>query len=348
MFNPFAMGNDRLTGIFSDVSIPQGSGIDSARDAKLAMAAQLMQATPYKSSFGEVFSKALMAGNAAKQQARQQSRQEMQQDQEQQLRQAQIQRMQQEQVPQDPAELRLLQALQQNPDLMKLYQQVHGGQDIPSDIQSARLYEQMTPEQRSMYDQLNRREQAPYFQWVQRVLPDGSTQQGTFNARTGETKWDEQVVPPGQKARVEAAGEMTGKGQAEASMDLSRVVDNARQSVQAIDSLLAAPGAPRIFGAQGMLPVVPGTSRADAKAMLEQVQGQTFLQAYQSLKGGGQITEVEGAKAEAAIAKLSRAQSWEAAQSALKDLKEVINAGVRRSQQKAGAQPTSSDPLGIR
>jgi hypothetical protein len=112
---------------------------------------------------------------------------------------------------------------------------------------------------------------------------------------------------------------------------------NAQQASQAIEGLLNSEGAPRIFGLQGAFPIVPGTKRADAKAYLDQVKGKTFLEAYNTLKGGGQITEVEGAKAEAAIARLNKAQSWESAQSALKDLKGVIDQGLARARQKAGA-----------
>jgi hypothetical protein len=56
-----------------------------------------------------------------------------------------------------------------------------------------------------------RQEFSPSFQNVTRALPDGSTQQGTFNTRTGEYDWRGEVVPPGQKARVEAQGRAEGE-----------------------------------------------------------------------------------------------------------------------------------------
>ena len=37
---------------------------------------------------------------------------------------------------------------------------------------------------------------------------------------------------------------------------------------------------------------------------MEQIRGKNFLTAYQQLKGGGAITEIEGTKAEAAQARL--------------------------------------------
>lgn len=60
---------------------------------------------------------------------------------------------------------------------------------------------------------------------------------------------------------------------------------------------------------------------------IKQLQDTTFLSARQMLKGGGAITDYEGKKAEAAMARLSRAQSTEAFKSALTDLKDAIKSG---------------------
>jgi hypothetical protein len=72
-----------------------------------------------------------------------------------------------------------------------------------------------------------RQEYSPSFQNVERTKPDGSTERGTFNTRTGEYAWSGQVVPAGTKKRVEAqgaaegeaAGGQAGKAPAAASMD---------------------------------------------------------------------------------------------------------------------------------
>jgi hypothetical protein len=137
-------------------------------------------------------------------------------------------------------------------------------------------------------------------------------------------------------AGAETGAKTTADITANARMDLPRQEMNAQQAAQAIEGLMNSEGAPRIFGLQGSFPIIPGTKRADAKAYLDQIKGKTFLEAYNTLKGGGQITEVEGAKAEAAIARLNKAQSWESAQGALRDLKSVIDQGLARSRQKAG------------
>lgn len=56
-----------------------------------------------------------------------------------------------------------------------------------------------------------RQEYSPSFQNVNRTLPDGSTEQGTFDTRTGAYNWSGQIVPAGTKARTDAQGREIGK-----------------------------------------------------------------------------------------------------------------------------------------
>lgn len=61
-----------------------------------------------------------------------------------------------------------------------------------------------------------------------------------------------------------------------------------------------------------------------ARQRIKQVQGQAFLSAYETLKGTGQITEVEGAKAEAAKARLATAVSDQDYLDALADFRQAL------------------------
>lgn len=56
-----------------------------------------------------------------------------------------------------------------------------------------------------------RQEYSPSFQSVTRTLPDGSTQYGTFDTRSGKKIWDGEIVPPGKKSETDAAGRERGK-----------------------------------------------------------------------------------------------------------------------------------------
>jgi len=75
-----------------------------------------------------------------------------------------------------------------------------------------------------------------------------------------------------------------------------------------------------------------GTKAADFYTLLEQVQGGTFMQAFNNLKGAGQITEQEGAKATAAIARLNPRQTEEGFNKALMDFDAVLAQAQSRSQ----------------
>lgn len=71
------------------------------------------------------------------------------------------------------------------------------------------------------------------------------------------------------------------------------------------------PGFAGVVGATLMpgMRLLQGTPEADFDAMLEQLLGGAFLEAYERLKGTGQITEIEGQKATQAITRMKRAVS---------------------------------------
>lgn len=113
---------------------------------------------------------------------------------------------------------------------------------------------------------------------------------------------------------------------------------------QMLSELKGHPGMSTSVGAKGVeynfgLAKEPygGTKAADFYTLLEQVQGGTFMQAFNNLKGGGQITEQEGAKATAAIARLNPRQSEEGFNKALMDFDGVL----AQAQARAQAQPPS-------
>lgn len=110
-------------------------------------------------------------------------------------------------------------------------------------------------------------------------------------------------------------------------------ISAAANQVAVIDKALSHPGLETSVGLSGKVDprnYVPGTDAADFRAVLDQIGGSAFLQAFESLKGGGQITEVEGKKATDAIARLSRDQSDKEFKQSLNDLRQVMTAGYKR------------------
>lgn len=140
-------------------------------------------------------------------------------------------------------------------------------------------------------------------------------------------------------AAATAAGTAQGKSTAAAQADLPRVEANADSILTNLRAFRDHEGTRYLYGGYSLAPVVPGTPQADANAMLEQIGGKAFLEAFNTLKGGGQITEKEGEKATAAITRLiNRRQSYAGAVKAMKELEEVVQAGVDRARKKTGGQ----------
>lgn len=122
----------------------------------------------------------------------------------------------------------------------------------------------------------------------------------------------------------------------------SQAAATAQDSIALIDAVLSDPNLGAVTGMlQGRMPPMTQAG-TDLVTRIEQLQGQAFLQAFESLKGGGAITEREGLAAQNAIARLNRAQSKEAFQSALQELRAIMERGLNR----ASSGQTSSQPAG--
>ena len=82
-------------------------------------------------------------------------------------------------------------------------------------------------------------------------------------------------------------------------------------------------------GAPGVLfRNVPGTQAYGFNQRIEQIKGKTFMEAYNGLRGGGAITDAEGAKATQSLARLNAAQSAKDFNEALSDLESVVTNGL--------------------
>jgi len=186
--------------------------------------------------------------------------------------------------------------------------------------------------------------QQPYFQPVQ-------TAQGVmaFNARTGRMEPVQVGGAPvvgaqfdpnlqGTLAGAKESGKMMGEAQTQAKIDLPKVVAQGEETVKLVDDLLAAPGFKQAVGTSRVLGIqnIPGTAAKDFDIRLDQLKGKQFLQAFESLKGGGQITEVEGRKATDAISRMNAAASETEFTKAAREFQDIIRQGVERAKGRAG------------
>lgn len=136
-----------------------------------------------------------------------------------------------------------------------------------------------------------------------------------------------------------------GKSEAENAATFQQSEGKAQQILATLDSLENHPGMSSAVGWQGAIPdaMIPaGTDMAGFKSVLDQVQGQAFLQAFESLKGGGQITEIEGQKATAAITRLNRSLSEAEFKKAIDELRDVVKTGMSRAQKGEVVDPAGN------
>lgn len=192
---------------------------------------------------------------------------------------------------------------------------------------------------------------APYYSPMQ-------TQQGMFtmNARTGEispaTYGGSQLVGAqydpslqGELSGAKAAGKAAGEAQADAQINLGQVIQDGDNTIRLVDELLNHPGFNQAVGKSSLtgMQYIPGTKAKDFMLRLEQLKGKQFLEAFQSLKGGGQITEVEGNKATQAISRMDNAASEEAFITAAREFQNIIRQGVARAKSKATGAPAAQE-----
>ena len=144
------------------------------------------------------------------------------------------------------------------------------------------------------------------------------------------------MVDPGQIAQDKAAGRAMGDIQGKAAASISSVDSDVERMGKQIDDLLAAPGLNNAVGPlQSRMPTFWG-STANAEARIEQIKGGAFLQAIPQMTGMGALSNVEGATATAAIARLNLAQDDEGFRLALGELKQVFDSARARVRAKAG------------
>ena len=101
-----------------------------------------------------------------------------------------------------------------------------------------------------------------------------------------------------------------------------------------------AVGVSGIGGGFGLAGFLPATDTTDFKERFKQIGGQTFLAAYETIRGAGQITEQEGAKATAALNRMSLAQSEVEFVKAAREFEENLSKGMELARKRAGMPPS--------
>ena len=172
-----------------------------------------------------------------------------------------------------------------------------------------------------------------------------------------------------------AMGEAIAKGDVAAMQALPKVISRAEEGMRLIDELVGKRDSktgdlldvetvdprtgktvkvkskphPGFSGSVGAtwLPgarFVPGTDAAGFMSRFDQIKDASFLEAFESLKGGGAITEKEGSKATSAINRMSIATDEKEFIRAAMDLQDVIRTGVKNAQSRASRSGGAGAP----
>jgi len=178
----------------------------------------------------------------------------------------------------------------------------------------------------------------------------GETTWGAFSKGGGGISqvkggWKNPIYTPETQGAI-AGAKVTGKDQAKAKISLPANIQEAENTLKLVDDLIAHPGFKQAVGTSSLVGVqyVPGTAAKDFKIREEQLLGKQFLQAYETLKGGGQITEIEGKKATDAMSRMRSAGTEDAYIEAANEFKEIIKQGVERARNRAGEQYPKDTP----
>ena len=169
----------------------------------------------------------------------------------------------------------------------------------------------------------------------------------------GEDLQVRSIDPEFQKnlAQAKASGSEVGKASAQASIRLPNVVSSTQDVIRKINELIgspeerdetgkvirkatkAHPGFETSVGAT-LVPgerFIPGSPAADFAARMNELQGHAFLQAIDSLRGTGSISEKEGEKATEAVTRMSTMQSEKEFIKAAREFQNILRRGVENT-----------------
>lgn len=152
-----------------------------------------------------------------------------------------------------------------------------------------------------------------------------------------------------QKAAKIAQSKEAAKMQAKGAADLPNAITQGETTIKLVDDMLSHPGFNMSVGAKAPLgkvaSFIPGTDSASFDIALNQLKGKQFLEAFESLKGGGQITQIEGEKATQAQSRMDKANTQEEFIKAAREFQGILRTGIERAKARAGVatqQPAAS------
>lgn len=199
----------------------------------------------------------------------------------------------------------------------------------PMSIKETRWFLAQTPEVQRQHLMIKRANMVKDVNEIPTVIDPSGNQSPLTDAATANAA-----------AAAREAAKAAGKNQGDTAGNLAGIITTAETNLKDIQTLKTHPGLKYLTGAFSLSPIVPNTDQAEAFSYIEKLNGATFLEAFNSLRGGGQITEAEGKKATAALSRLgTRGMKLEAYQGAINDLEGVMARGIANAKRKGMAIP---------
>lgn len=211
----------------------------------------------------------------------------------------------------------------------------------PATVQEWEFFSRLPDDQRSAYLEMKRNPQIMNLGGTQAVRAPGGGIGESYTVTPKPT--DMPDFQAAQEAAKVTARESSQRF-AEAKGNLPKVQASAQFAREMVQGLLEHPGFSSTVGITAFpgFRFVPGTKEADFMSRFDQLKGTAFLQAFETLKGGGQITEVEGKKATDAINRMSISTSEAEFRAAAKDFLSVVDRAEKNAVS-AAAKSIGSD-----
>lgn len=175
---------------------------------------------------------------------------------------------------------------------------------------------------------------------------------------------DKDPVFQQQMAAAKATGTAIAQGDVKAAQALPKIISDGQMAIDLVDKMVGKqevkdtlgkviqaataphPGFSDAVGATWKpgFRFIPGTDAATFQTFQDQIEGTAFLSAFEALKGGGAISEKEGAKATAARLRMKTASDEKGYMEAAREFQEVVRKGVETARRRVpgAAAPATS------
>lgn len=245
-------------------------------------------------------------------------------------------------------------------------------ENVIAHLQDSILRKEITPENAmQMWTKISSMDEQQRVQYFTQMGMSAEKAQGLLlrqqEADTSRQRLQFEMDPTrqGQVSAAKAGGAETGKSSAQAAANLPSAIQTANEAITLIDEMVGKapvvdksgkviekgtaphPGFSSYVGATltpGMR-FLEGSDAASYEVRQKQIEGQAFLEAFRSLKGGGSITEKEGEKATAAITRMNKASSEKEYIQAARELQQILRTGVENAKKKAARGTVGGGPL---